>query len=476
MSDTSRLVANRQSLRFERSLALIFALLGTLLTALVAAHWFLVLEPTLREEAQSRSRAMAQAQTQGIEELFGRDPSPDSLREELRVALDSILLLKDQATDKPFIRGITLSLDYDFLDVPRESLDLVLGVEQCADCFVAQIPIYHPSDRLLIGIVTYYSSPEFLQTIVHAVRGKLLWGGLTILCTIGLAWVGASRLLGRLGESEVNLRNVFEAAPFPMVLNERGQVGLTKANRAAVAYLDLKEEGSGQLTSEAWLTLYATGLPSQPGESREVCIPAANDGQRWALVSAIPLSFSGVASQLISLADISELKATQDELRSASHTDSLTGLFNRRYLLLQLAKEIDLVKRYNLSLSIILLDLDHFKSINDLHGHRVGDDVLVKVAEVLRASVREVDVAGRYGGEEFLVILPNSGLAEAVEAAERIRAVIRSLAWPNLPIRVTASFGVCRYDGKDIDEFIAVADGKLYQAKAAGRDRIVWES
>ncbi|WP_338114188.1 sensor domain-containing diguanylate cyclase [Thiorhodococcus mannitoliphagus] len=205
----------------------------------------------------------------------------------------------------------------------------------------------------------------------------------------------------------------------------------------------------------------------------EVRLPDLDGRERWALISATSLRFSGTTGQLVTLVDVSELKAIQEELRAASQTDALTGLFNRRFLYQRLAREIELVQRYGYALSIILFDLDYFKRINDTLGHRAGDEVLIRVSVVLKRCLREVDIAGRYGGEEFLVILPNSTVGQAREAADRIRIALKHEDWPYQGMEVTISGGVSEYDGGTLDAFIDSADTKLYRAKEGGRDRIM---
>ncbi|WP_296809506.1 GGDEF domain-containing protein [Thiocapsa sp.] len=476
MNERAFATRRRFSLTLERNLAVIFALLGILLTTLIALHWVLVIEPTLRADAESRSRAFAQAQTSGIESVL-RDEHPlDQLADKIRTELDAVLLLKDQSTDTPFVRRITLLLDEDLLALPPESLGLARGVDRCADCFVTEVPLYDPDGHLLVGIATFYSSPQFLNDLVRSVRGKLLWVGGAMLLVIGFAWFGASRVLRRLGESESNLRTLFEAAPFPMILAERGLSGITQANQAAKTYLALESDNTGRLNSTAWEALVADGLPAGIGEQRETQILTSDRSRRWAVVSAMPIRFSGLSSRLVSLVDISELKAIQDNLRLASLTDGLTGAYNRRYLLQKLAEEIDRAKRYGDELSVILLDLDFFKAINDTFGHRVGDEVLVKVAATLRACIRDVDISGRYGGEEFLVILPHTCAALALEVAERIRTTVKALTWSQRGLQVTVSGGVCEYAGMDVDGLIEIADQRLYRAKAGGRDRVAGTS
>lgn len=466
--------ATQRPLRLERSLAVIFALLGVLATALLTLHWLLVLEPTLRANAVSHSRLLAQAQAQGIEQRLDiLDPARRDA--EIENALAGLLLVKDPSLGRPFIRGITLELDYQLVDALPGSLDLSLGEAQCADCLVSPVPLYRPSDRQLIGIATFYGSPQALQTLIEDFRAKLILIGGFLLGLIALAWAGTGRLLERLNQSESNLRSLFEAAPFPMVLQDNAAPGLRQANQAAVDYLALRRDANGLLSSPTWDALYEFGLPN-PGENhRERLVGSQDGGERWALVSVIPLQIAGGASHLVSLVDVSQLKAYQKELHLASITDGLTGLYNRRHLFHRLAQEIERVATGVAPFSVFLFDLDHFKRVNDSFGHGMGDEVLIRVAEVLRACIRPQDQAGRYGGEEFLVIMPATRTTEARERAEQIRLAVKSLSWSEPDLGMTLSGGVCEYRGGNIDTLLECADQRLYAAKAAGRDRVVGE-
>ena len=156
MNDRALPTRRRFSLTLERNLAVIFALLGILLTTLIALHWVLVIEPTLRADAESRSRAFAQAQTSGIETLLRNEGRPDELANEIRTELDAVLLLKDESTGTPFVRRITLVLDEGLVALPSDSLELARGVDRCMDCFVTQVPLYEPDGHLLVGIATFY--------------------------------------------------------------------------------------------------------------------------------------------------------------------------------------------------------------------------------------------------------------------------------------------------------------------------------
>lgn len=165
-----------------------------------------------------------------------------------------------------------------------------------------------------------------------------------------------------------------------------------------------------------------------------------------------------------------ELKVKSLELERISRTDTLTGLANRRHIESVLDAEIGRTRRYGRDLSIILIDLDNFKNVNDTYGHQSGDTVLVKFAEMLQATVRASDVAGRWGGEEFLVISPENNLAGVAALAELIRLRLAEIPFA-VSGRQTASFGVaCLVAGESRDGLVRRADDALYKAKKNGRN------
>jgi two-component system cell cycle response regulator len=170
-----------------------------------------------------------------------------------------------------------------------------------------------------------------------------------------------------------------------------------------------------------------------------------------------------------------ELNLRNEQLDKTSRTDVLTGLFNRRHLVEQLKSSISTGSRRDEPVGVLLFDVDHFKSVNDTYGHPAGDAVLIELARRLSSELRAGDVAGRWGGEEFLVILPSTGLAGTVEAGERIRSVVAGqpfLAGDEV-ISVTISGGGA--SGIDIDDEALVhrADTGLYEAKDRGRNCVV---
>lgn len=179
------------------------------------------------------------------------------------------------------------------------------------------------------------------------------------------------------------------------------------------------------------------------------------------------LGLSGIA------VDIRSKKKIEISLREIARTDSLTGLSNRRHLDETLAKEFDRAHRYAQPLGLLLLDIDHFKLLNDTYGHSRGDQVLRALGRLLKDHFRDVDHPCRFGGEEFAVVLPGTGLAAAMETAERLRRRIESSNFSGLPM--TMSIGVSalpEINVTDADKLLVATDRALYEAKRGGRNRV----
>jgi two-component system cell cycle response regulator len=172
--------------------------------------------------------------------------------------------------------------------------------------------------------------------------------------------------------------------------------------------------------------------------------------------------------------NINEARARLEQL---AVQDDLTGLYNYRYLHTRLSEEFKRSERYRDPLACVMLDIDHFKRVNDRHGHDVGDAVLRETSVRLRKAVREIDVVTRYGGEEFLLVLPSTNFSGALSVADRVWRAVGSEPYllPAGPERVSISVGVAVFPSRDIktkDQLIKAADKALYQAKGDGRDRI----
>jgi diguanylate cyclase (GGDEF)-like protein len=161
-------------------------------------------------------------------------------------------------------------------------------------------------------------------------------------------------------------------------------------------------------------------------------------------------------------------------------TDPLTGLFNYRYLMLALDREMERSKRSGLTFGLIMIDLDYFKRINDTYGHQAGNAALQWVGNIWCSNLRRIDIACRYGGEEFAIILPGTYLLQAVQAAERLRSMLENspLDLNGERVPLTASFGVEVFNTKDLvspDELIYRADCFLQEAKQKGRNRVCYK-
>jgi diguanylate cyclase (GGDEF)-like protein len=168
-----------------------------------------------------------------------------------------------------------------------------------------------------------------------------------------------------------------------------------------------------------------------------------------------------------------ELLEQTRRLESLIFEDSLTGLANRRYILTQLGSQVSGARRHGRPLSVAIVDIDHFKSVNDRHGHQAGDRVLVAVARALAENLRAEDHLGRLGGEEFLVVLPDTDATAAARVTDKLRceAALTVVELGAERVGVTVSMGVATWAGEAPEDLLRRADRALYDAKAAGRDR-----
>jgi diguanylate cyclase (GGDEF)-like protein len=231
--------------------------------------------------------------------------------------------------------------------------------------------------------------------------------------------------------------------------------------------------------------VFCPHLP-QPPPAASLCAPLAaqgkalgvlsvtSDGQGRGLPEATQRLAEAVAAQLgLGLANVQ----LREVLRQQSIHDPLTGLFNRRYMEETLEREIHRARRNGSPMSLLMLDVDSFKQQNDAYGHEGGDAVLRGLGDLLRRSLRKEDIACRYGGEEFVLVLPDASLQAAARRAEQMRVAVERL---RIPYRdrvigpVTVSIGVSAFPehGPDGAALLRAADGALYAAKRAGRDRV----
>jgi len=189
-----------------------------------------------------------------------------------------------------------------------------------------------------------------------------------------------------------------------------------------------------------------------------------------------PIAKARIRNHLALQRTRAELAEKNKELEQLAIRDKLTGLYNRRKLDESFAQEIVRAERYGRPLSFILLDIDHFKLVNDTHGHPVGDSVLIQTAEQLQSALRTSDILGRWGGEEFLIICPETELDVAVNLAERLRQKYEQCDFPSAGV-LTASFGVAaHHKGLLANNVLSSVDEALYRAKNSGRNRVEREA
>ena len=173
---------------------------------------------------------------------------------------------------------------------------------------------------------------------------------------------------------------------------------------------------------------------------------------------------------------VAEIEQLQAELREQALRDPLTGLHNRRYLSETLQREIEKSKREKKALSIIVSDIDHFKMINDVYGHQAGDKFLVEIGTLMKDNARSSDIICRYGGEEFLMVMPGTSLESAVKRAEEIlhKCTNIIIAHEGQALKVAMSLGVATYPdhGQEAEEIIFKADKALYKSKKNGRNQV----
>lgn len=272
------------------------------------------------------------------------------------------------------------------------------------------------------------------------------------------------------------------------------QDSITFINPSALAMLGLTEAEAigrnshelfhdrrldGQPYPQAECPLHQTLLDGQRRETEEVFMRRNGDPFFVHLV-ATPVIDEGkqVGAEVVFL-DISARKAMEAELTHLATTDALTGVANRRQFMRQLESELARIQRHRQPAGLLMLDLDHFKRVNDSYGHAAGDAVLVAFAEILRGALRRMDWVGRLGGEEFAVLLPDSSLDDAAKLAERLRqnTMTHQVMTGGQIISVTVSIGVALLRASDAhsDAALARADAALYRAKTTGRNRVVSE-
>lgn len=294
-----------------------------------------------------------------------------------------------------------------------------------------------------------------------------------------------------LRDSETQLRFVLEGAELgfwdwniatgEVERNERWAVMLgythEEIQRTAQQWSDFVHPDDRE---RAWASIYDVVEGRSTSHKLEYRMMHKDGSIRWILDQAkvMQLDEHGKATRMCGThADVTDQKLLEEELTQQAHVDYLTGVCNRRHFMDRAEQELSRAVRYGSALSILMLDIDSFKQINDRYGHKVGDTVLKEFATVCQSTLRAVDIIGRMGGEEFAVLLPETAPAAAIEIAERLREAIactRVSVEGDLPVHFTVSIGVASMssDNDNMNMLLNRADTRLYEAKNSGRNKV----
>ncbi|MDT8448368.1 MAG: ABC transporter substrate-binding protein [bacterium] len=329
---------------------------------------------------------------------------------------------------------------------------------------------------------------------------SLAWVGALALLVAGIAaWVGRLNFNLRkevrarcaaqeeLEASKERYLQLFEMAPVPMMLTETQGAVIRQINlKARELFLkDARINPVGRSANEFYgnpedRLRFAEELKLK-GLVKDMQVKVINPSGRvfWTNLSSCPIQFEGKPMMLTGLVDITQRVELTEKLHLQATTDALTGCFNRGHFLEQAKRELQRNLRFGRHLSVLMMDLDHFKHINDRFGHQQGDQAIVAFVQAVNGHLRSMDFMGRLGGEEFGVILPETPSSGADIVAERIRAQVESLSLQSdreEPVPLTVSIGISglRDNSESLEDLLARADRALYQAKDQGRNRIAY--
>lgn len=370
-------------------------------------------------------------------------------------------LFETSVDDMVGSRGVDFWLD------PRDRIELADAVRGAgrADGFVARLKTRHgrPFWALLSARqVSYQGSPSFI---------------------VGFADITAQKVAElAVRESEERIRRVFEAAPVALILSRASDRKVLLANPVAARVFEVPiEQVVGQQTPDYYVDpsdrdrIVQTLLEQGFADGVVTRLRTATGREFWGMLSARRLVFEGDVCFLVGVADVTAQKQAEQTLLDLATRDALTGVPNRRRFEEVGRVEIARAVRTESPLAAAMIDVDHFKQVNDAHGHAVGDRLLSLIASESRAELRVADVLARVGGEEFAVLFPDTDLESARVVAERLRQRVAGLSVDadGATVSATISVGIAELArGEELEQLLARADAALYRAKEAGRNRV----
>jgi diguanylate cyclase (GGDEF)-like protein len=393
-----------------------------------------------------------------------------------------ILTSRDQAGDRFW--GLETGADFYITkdSEPQRIVELVKRVleEQPARPAATE----HPSSVDVLSRVNDLLDRKLYEATILSEIGRVARG----LANFDETFTSVMAVVARVVDFTVGAMAFIEedAADVLMMMNRpASQKVLDETRQRVVDALTRERGGAGFADVRTWLLASASRASEEVALGGFVGFPMVTHDQVSGLVALAGRAVERlapetrtflvqVASQAHTVVDNARLV---NRLKELSIRDGLTDLFNHRHTLERVTEEYSRVARYHEALSVLMIDLDHFKEVNDRHGHQAGDRVLRETAAVFKEGLRAVDLLGRYGGEEFLALLPHTGLTEAASTAERLRRRLERHVFPvsEAGLKITASIGVSSYPAAGIDSadaLVRAADDALYQAKQAGRNRV----
>lgn len=292
-----------------------------------------------------------------------------------------------------------------------------------------------------------------------------------------------------LKQREMKLKAFIDALPnLSFIYDEKGRYLEILANEESLLSAKMDhligrciEETLPPMVAETMMTAISRVIETGKVQVFEYKIPILTGEERWfeGRITLLEKNETGHAKVVLVATDVTERVRLFQKVQKQANLDPLTGCFNRRHFLTLADQEIQRSIRYQRPLSLFILDLDHFKEINDQYGHQAGDQVLSALVKLCRRDLRESDILGRYGGEEFIGLMPETSLQQAIQVSERLRGKIEQMQVDTPPgrISVTASFGVAaleKVEGEQrkLDMLISKADKALYAAKTSGRNSV----
>lgn len=286
----------------------------------------------------------------------------------------------------------------------------------------------------------------------------------------------------KIEEGRALLNFMLDTSPSDVVLSDVNTGRVHFINHKMTSHLELKSAPSNFFLHDLIFDTDASAKFMQTlddyGQVDAMEARIGTTNPRWSSLSARLIEVEGQLAHLLWAFDISRHKQLEDQLRELASRDALSGLLNRRAFLERSTALFDHCRRHNQPCAVLMIDIDHFKTINDRYGHQMGDEAIRACANAINKALRDADVLGRLGGEEFAVVLPHSSAQSAVGVAERVRMLISQIdlrTENSTPVQFTVSIGVAQMGPQHatVEPLIAESDQALYRAKATGRNKVV---